>query len=464
MLNRLKQIGFSTCNVINTAQIIGSIISAIALLSIVACSTALSKEVATNPINEMTVELRKSVIKEAASLIEERYAIEEKGAAISRALLEVEGNGRFDGVHTHSGLSNALTEFLKPYDVHFDVSWSSETQNQVSGKEINPARTGEDNYGFDSFQLLSGNIAYLKISNFAFVNLENPDDPAVTKAEAMLHLLDSANGAIIDLRECRGGTPEMVQFIFSHFLTQESFLIDKLYWRPDGKVYEYWTIENLKYSIPEDRPIIILISGRTASACEAFAYNFQAFSRGTIVGLSSRGAANPGSAFELSEGFSIFISVGLVENAATKTNWGAEGVIPDISANYQDALHVSHIEIAKQLLSEGGKVSKHASTTLAWMIERFRAEEQPISLSVEEIRGYAGDYGTRVVFEESGKLFYRRSSQEPDRELIPIGRNLFARVGDDSLRYKFEFNSDREVSALTIMTALGSANRYKKSR
>jgi C-terminal processing protease CtpA/Prc len=78
-------------------------------------------------------------------------------------------------------------------------------------------------------------------------------------------------------------------------------------------------------------PKYVLISGRTASAAESLAYTLQAARRATVIGEISAGAANPGGAFPVGDGFEVFVSISSPVNPVTGTNWNIVGVKPDIN-------------------------------------------------------------------------------------------------------------------------------------
>jgi len=70
-----------------------------------------------------------------------------------------------------------------------------------------------------------------------------------------------------------------------------------------------------------DLPIFILISGRTFSGGEEFAYNFKTRKRATLIGETTGGGANPGGMYAVNEALAIFIPTGRAINPVTKTNW-----------------------------------------------------------------------------------------------------------------------------------------------
>ncbi|GJL95905.1 MAG: hypothetical protein DHS20C05_23100 [Hyphococcus sp.] len=402
------------------------------------------------------------IIDAAAELIVEKYAVAEMGAEIAHKLRAHLQAGALDNITNPSDFASALTTFLKPFDIHFSVRWSiGQNENEQVGTIVEPNPFGADNYGFENFNLLSGNVAYWKISNFALVDPTDEKDPALKRAEAAMAMTTNAEAIIIDLRECRGGSPEMVQFIVSYFFDSEPRLIDRLYWRPDGQTYEFWTLKKLNGVRHPEAPLFILTSGRTASACEAFAYDMQAFSRGIIIGQKTLGAANPGETFSIGAGFTIFISAGLVENATTGTNWGG-GLNPDFKSPYKDTIRIAH-RMAIDALLVTAKPETYAKNVLTWTKQRYAAEDAPIFLKGRKWRRAAGTYGSRLLTFDQQTLFYRRSNGEPVRRLIALGDNTFAMEGFDTIRLIFERDEQGKFTSLTELSASGSRRRFDKN-
>ena len=80
--------------------------------------------------------------------------------------------------------------------------------------------------------------------------------------------------------------------------------------------------------------------------------------------------------------------------------------------------------------NEGGK------RYIPWIEERLRAETDPVTVPVETLRRYAGDYGPRHVRLEGQTLYYQRDDN-PRYRLIPLADDLFALDGLETFRMRF---------------------------
>ncbi|ANM31906.1 hypothetical protein ABI59_23580 [Acidobacteria bacterium Mor1] len=81
---------------------------------------------------------------------------------------------------------------------------------------------------------------------------------------------------------------------------------------------------------------------------------------------------------------------------------------------------------------------------LTWLLEYIRALEAPANLPQAYLARLAGDYETRHVALDGGRLYYRRrdAAAGAPRELIPLTPETFMLRGESSFRLRFEFDSD----------------------
>ena len=77
-------------------------------------------------------------------------------------------------------------------------------------------------------------------------------------------------------------------------------------------------------------------------------------------------------------------------------------------------------------------------------------------------RKYAGDYGIRKVYFESGQLIYERPGVLGKTKLIPIRIDYFALDGRDNFRIKFNTDVSGNVISLTGMYSDGMREENKK--
>ena len=100
------------------------------------------------------------------------------------------------------------------------------------------------------------------------------------------------------------------------------------------------------------------------------------------------------------------------------------------AGEYAQALANYEKSVALNPDNEGGK------RYIPWIKERLRVETQPVTVPVETLRRYAGDYGPRHVRLEGETLYYQRDGN-PRYRLIPLAEDLFALDGLETFRMRF---------------------------
>lgn len=204
-------------------------------------------------------------------------------------------------------------------------------------------------------------------------------------------------------------------------------------------------------------PVWVLISRRTGSAAEALAYDLQSAGRATIVGERSAGGANPGQDFDLGDGFSVFVSTAHTRNPITGANWQGSGVHPDVPVAAPQALALAR-ELALAALAPTATDELH-KLEIAWAQEELAAAQEPRLASPEELGAFAGLYGDRRIWLESGRRFYQRADRSP-RELQPLGADRFLQPGVEGFRTRFERDASGSVVRLVDAWVVGHEEAF----
>jgi C-terminal processing protease CtpA/Prc len=90
------------------------------------------------------------------------------------------------------------------------------------------------------------------------------------------------------------------------------------------------------------KPVFVVISPRTFSAAEEFAYNLKMLGRATIVGERSGGGAHAALSLRIDSHFHVSIPFARSINPITHTNWEGKGVEPDVAVREDVAEHAAH--------------------------------------------------------------------------------------------------------------------------
>ncbi len=407
---------------------------------------------------------RAATITEIAELIGDEFFDAARAEAIEAQLMDLLNSGQLDSYDDAESLAAHLTDVLLEQDRHFSVSYRGmaaveQAQARAAERETRSAeprpqadrdrfpRLRQQNFGFGEVEILSGNIGYIKMDMFA------PIEGGMATADAALGFVANTNAVIFDLRENRGGAPSMVQYLISHFLPDGGDTLINTFVSRD---YEYpnqlWSLSAHPMGHRPDVPVIVLTSGATGSAGEAFPYHLQALERATVIGESTYGAGNPGGTWLTDGGYEIFISTGSARNPITGTNWEGTGVTPDIDVAADTALDHALLTLLPDLIAAEDNPDQRRP--LEWGLESLRAELEPISLTGDELQAYAGSYGIRTARLVEGQLVYQRDGG-PEIILTPLGDDRFAIPGDDRFRLVFERDRRNRVSNLQMHVADG---------
>ena len=341
----------------------------------------------------LTTETRKAAVARIGSLLIDNYVFEDVAKQCAAHLGRKLADGAFDSLEDVSAFAEALTRELQSvsHDKHMRVRPSaprpsgSRTSNPVLDGILARQAAAKRNFGVARAEILPGNVGILDIRGFPATETSRPT------VAAALKVLENVDALVVDLRNNGGGNPDLIRYYCSHFFPPKTHL-NSLYWRQGDRTEEFWTLESVEGKRRPDLPIFILISGRTFSGGEEFAYNFKTRKRATLIGETTGGGANPGGMYAVNEALAIFVPTGRAINPVTKTNWEGVGVEPDVPTKADDAL-----ERALPLAREAAeKYSRDQVSSLEKTAEPFtRALEKGESLFKEGNKEEA----TRSVFD-----------------------------------------------------------------
>jgi len=193
---------------------------------------------------------------------------------------------KFSDISDANKLATELTQILSKHDRHFNVGYvagqsqrPARMRRQVNADDADPwAADRRGNFGFSEVKVLAGNVGYIKLDQFAYL------EPALETATAALKFVANTDAVIFDLRDNHGGTPSMVQFLISHFLNSGGdTLINTFLSRDREFPREMWSLPTHPVGNRPAVPLYVLTSGGTGSAAEGFAYHLRAMERATLV-------------------------------------------------------------------------------------------------------------------------------------------------------------------------------------
>ena len=323
-------------------------------------TTGGSESVAEKSLEARTVEELKVIM---THLLETIYVVPEIGTRLARQVQAKFDAGGYKEAVTRSQLAEALTLDLREWgnDKHLSVrydparsaeetildpkAWAKEKASMFTQKgpgsggprmDRMAARLKADNYHFRQAKTLQGNVGYIELAGFA------PGEAAQQKAAETMALLAESDAMIIDLRDCPGGTVEMINFLASYFFEAEPRVLMNRFIRPTGERIQSKTLAKIPGKRMPTTDLYILVGPKTVSAGESFAFTMQQWGRAKIVGETTAGAGYNNVLIPLGQGMIFSISYGRPEHPRTGKGWQVAGVQPDMVVAVGDALEAAH--------------------------------------------------------------------------------------------------------------------------
>ncbi len=317
-------------------------------------------------------------------------------------------------------------------------------------------RLRRSNYGFRKIEILPNNVGYLRIDEFAHPALGGPT------AIAVMNAVGSVDALIIDLR-WNGGGAGLVNLISGYFFGESTRLND-VWERASGETAQGWTPEYLPGPSLSHVPLFILISGRTFSAAEDFAYGLKHAGRATIVGERSKGGGHPVEFVRMVRrdmAVAMMVANAKSINHVTGTSWEAVGVAPDLEVPARQALEAGYKAATDTLLAHAdGDEAKHR---IEWERTGFEAILHPMEITRAQLAAYAGEYEGRSFSIGAGDILLYMSD-EATYPLIPMGKDLFGFEDYGELRFRFERDGRGRVDRVASLTPDGQSKVRRKSR
>jgi hypothetical protein len=270
------------------------------------------------------------------------YVFPQRATEIDDAIRRRLAAGDYDAL-SGPALCEVVTEHLQRVssDKHLRLLWQDEPQSTDpadadEGRAAFLSLLRSENQGVRRFEHLDGNVGYLDIRRIADAG------EGAGAIGAAMELVARTRALILDLRECRGGSPEGAAMWCSYFFADDQVHLNDIYERSSDSTRQYWTASHLVAPRYLGRPVYVLTSAITFSGGEDVAYTLQAHKRAVIVGETTRGGAHPTARHPVTEHITIAVPTARTISTVTGTNWEGVGVVPDLAAPSDQALEVAH--------------------------------------------------------------------------------------------------------------------------
>lgn len=288
---------------------------------------------------------RRRVIDGVVRNVKEHYFDRDVAQKMADAVLAHEKNGDDKAIAEGGAFAALLTRQMRDvsHDMHLEVVYSRERLPEHPGTPTAESvasyrRALEwENCTFETVKILPHNIGYLKLNSFPDVSV------CRSTAVAAMASLNRADAVIFDLRDNRGGYPEMVMLIAAYLFDHPEYM----YSPREAPTERLWTRSPVAGNMLADKPVYVLTSGMTWSAAEQFSYDLKMLKRATLVGEKTRGGAHAGVFYRIDDHFGVGIPEVKAVSPFGEADWEGVGVEPDVKVKAADALE------AAERLAEG---------------------------------------------------------------------------------------------------------------
>lgn len=278
---------------------------------------------------------RAASIEGVIRILNEQYVFPETALKVSALLQQQEQNGVLADITTQEQFADKVGDLMRQYsgDGHLNLALIAE-QGGVSHrlKETDSHKT--NNFAFEQARILPGNIGYLKLHKFWQA------EEAHKVGHAALVFLSHSDHIIIDLRDSGGGSPELVQYLISHFVPEGTLLWDLLD-RSSKSTDQIRSLAVPDSELLKTKPLYILQSEELVSAGEVFSYTLQQLGRAVVIGQTSAGLAHYTGAAQVNDWLFVRIPMYRPVNPVTGTNFEGVGVEPNITVSSEMALYTA---------------------------------------------------------------------------------------------------------------------------
>ncbi|NAY91273.1 hypothetical protein GTQ34_05010 [Muricauda sp. JGD-17] len=281
-----------------------------------------------------------TVVEKTGELFNKNYVFPEKGKEVKQYLAQRQQEGVYDRFEAIDSLTDQLRK-----DILFitnDKHVNFIVKKQIEGKRDTPENPMTDffknleNFGLTKVEVLEGNIGLLEITFFFPINMNK--GAALAAAKAMEKLQD-CKAIIFDVRNCKGGDPEMLNYLVTYLYPENQKIhLNTFYFRPMDQYDQTYTLDKVPGKRMPNTPVYVLTGSTTFSCGEEFAYDIKHLKRGTLVGELTGGAAHPVQPMEVNKEIQVLIPVGRAINPITGTNWEGIGVKPHFEVSADEAL------------------------------------------------------------------------------------------------------------------------------
>lgn len=180
-------------------------------------------------MDALGTEQRRTAVDAIVAAIREKYVFPDRVPTIEARLRGSLAAGRYD-VASPGAFAERVTDDLKESSrdrhmyLNVDPAQYALARTAKGDLEVDPALASywrrladRSNHGLEAMRILPGNVRYLKVADFRWVN-----DASGGAYDAAARFLRDGDAIVIDLRSNGGGSHGAVRYLISYFLAPEA--------------------------------------------------------------------------------------------------------------------------------------------------------------------------------------------------------------------------------------------------
>jgi hypothetical protein len=392
---------------------------------------------AATALRTLTPAEREQALEAVKARIDQGYVHMDKRAEIIARLNLSEQQGRYatnDPVELASRITadfQAVTHDLHLY-IRFEPDWYAASRLPAKPDEAAQENAFEreiarnTNHGLVEMKVLSGNIRYLKIEGFDWIEDETP-----LAYDRAMGFLKGGSAIVIDLRGNSGGWVQASRYLTSHFVDGDVLFGTFRY--ANGVEEQQRSRDDVPVGRIKGKPLFILIDRHSRSAAEQVAASIQEFKLGELIGETTAGASYTSDDTAIAPGFRLSVSISEEILPLSGSSWEGVGVKPTVAVDPSTALEVAQLHAIDQLLPKAEGLNR---SELLWARPAIAAALSPVTLTDAELKAYVGTYGRASIQMRLKALWLHRPDRDPYR-LTPMAKGgLFQASDVPSLRVR----------------------------
>lgn len=332
---------------------------------------------------------------------------------------------------------------------------SEEMSEEMSGLFRQMSANYPDNY---RAKILAGNVGLLEIDI-----LFPPHD----RLEGAMRALADTDALILDIRSCPGGTGMTSRPLESVFFDERTEMVTIAVrgQEPQPIMSLDDTPGGVKYL---GKPVFILTSRVTGSACEELAWCLKYHDKAILIGETTAGAGHGITGIvDLGHNLTATIPSMRPIHPRFEGGWEVIGVPPDVTIGSRSAADEAHLMALSAIMenAEGSELHQLESVYAETAMEIARRQREYVDQG-RSLRSYSGSFenGRRLHIKD-GELYYTGDDGRLRGPLVPMDERDHFEVasGIQRMILKVERGGDDEIQAIAI-SPIGSDDwkRFKR--